>query len=249
MTCLTVAHRGFSALYPENTMISFQKAYEAGADGIELDVQLAKDGQVVIMHDTKIDRTTDGKGRLAQFSVPELRRFNAAHLYTGKVGRQSIPTLKEYLEWARNKPLFTNIELKTDEIQYEDIEQKVLRLLDEYNMGDKVILSSFHFQTIRNVKEINSRQKCGLLSVHCDSVLLSESLEIGTEYVHPHYSSVTGEMVNIFRQHQIQINTWTVDKDFQMERLQKFGVHAIITNSPDKLNQLLHNKQKGISVY
>ena len=90
------AHRGFSGKYPENTMLAFQKAIEVGADGIELDVQLTKDGELVIIHDETIDRTTDGKGYVIDYTYEELSKFDASYIYRGKVEFNKIPTLKEY---------------------------------------------------------------------------------------------------------------------------------------------------------
>ena len=106
------AHRGFSGEYPENTMLAFRKAYETGCDGIELDVQLTKDGVPVIMHDETIDRTTDGKGNLRDYTYEQLCRFDCSGKFAGKYGFQQIPTLREYLEWVKDTGLITNIELK-----------------------------------------------------------------------------------------------------------------------------------------
>ena len=96
------AHRGFSGKYPENTMLAFQKAIEVVADGIELDVQLTKDGEVVIIHDETIDRTTDGKGYVVDYTYKELSKFDASYIYRGKVGFNKIPTLKEYFELVKD---------------------------------------------------------------------------------------------------------------------------------------------------
>ena len=92
---LNFAHRGFSGKYPENTMLAFRKAWEAGADGIELDVQLTKDGQVVIIHDEKLDRTTNGTGNVRDYTLAELRRLDASYIYAGQMGINPIPTLEE----------------------------------------------------------------------------------------------------------------------------------------------------------
>ena len=107
------AHRGFSGKYPENTMLAFQKAYEAGADGIELDVQLTKDGQVVVIHDEKVDRTTNGTGLVRDYTLEELRKLDASYIYTGEMGFNPIPTFEEYCAWVAGTDLVTNIELKT----------------------------------------------------------------------------------------------------------------------------------------
>ncbi len=112
------AHRGFSGKYPENTMLAFRKAVEEGVDGIELDVQLTKDGEVVIIHDETIDRTTDGKGLVVSYTYDELRKFDASFKFRGQCGFNPIPTLREYFELVKDKNLVTNIELKTGLNEY-----------------------------------------------------------------------------------------------------------------------------------
>ena len=138
------AHRGFSGKYPENTMLAFEKAVEAGADGIELDVQLTKDGEIVIIHDETIDRTTDGKGFVADYTYEELKKFDASYIYTGKMGFNKIPALREYFEFVKDKNIVTNIELKTGINEYFGIEEKVWGLIKEYNLAEKIIISSFN---------------------------------------------------------------------------------------------------------
>lgn len=97
------AHRGFSGKYPENTMLAFKKAIESGVDGIELDVQLTKDGEVVIIHDETIDRTTDGKGLVSSYTYEELSKFDASFIYRNQIEFNKIPTLREYFELIKNK--------------------------------------------------------------------------------------------------------------------------------------------------
>ena len=108
---LVFAHRGFSAAYPENTILAFRKAIEAGADGIELDVHLTKDDEIVIIHDETVDRTTDASGEVRSFSLENLRRFDASAIKKGAFAFEPIPTLREYFDLVRDLPLVTNIEL------------------------------------------------------------------------------------------------------------------------------------------
>ena len=100
-----IAHRGYSGNYPENTMLAFRKAVEAGADGIELDVQLTRDGEPVILHDEQVDRTTDGTGWVKDLTLAELRKLDASYLYTGQYGFNPVPTLREYCEFIRDLPV------------------------------------------------------------------------------------------------------------------------------------------------
>lgn len=114
------AHRGFSGYYPENTMLAFQKvAEETVADGIELDIQLTKDGEIVIMHDEMLDRTTNGSGWLKDHTLEELKMLSVGVNVKGFFPRQTIPTLREYFTWLKTTKLITNIELKTSYFEYE----------------------------------------------------------------------------------------------------------------------------------
>ncbi len=137
------AHRGYSGKYPENTMLAFRKAVEAGADGIELDVQLTKDGVPVIIHDELVDRTTNGKGRVKEMTLDELRQLDASYIYAGQYGVTRIPTFREYCEFVRDLPITTNIEMKTGIFEYLGIEEKVLDMIREFHLEDKVIISEY----------------------------------------------------------------------------------------------------------
>ena len=106
-------HRGYSGKYPENTMLAFQKAIEAGAEGIELDVQFSKDGKLVVIHDETLDRTTTGNGLVRDYTLDELKALDASYTYQGQYGVNRIPTLCEVLDYMSDKDAFTNIELKT----------------------------------------------------------------------------------------------------------------------------------------
>ena len=109
---LTIAHRGFSGQFPENTLLAFQEAIELGVEAIELDVQLSKDGEIMIFHDEELSRITGQKGYLKDRSYAELRELDASGAYQGVFGKQTIPTLSEYLELTANKDILTIVELK-----------------------------------------------------------------------------------------------------------------------------------------
>src|SRR3712207_1905347 len=138
------AHRGFSGKYPENTLLAFEKAIELGVDGIELDVHLSKDNEMVIIHDENVSRTTNGEGYIKDLTYEEISKLDASYIYTGQYGFNKIPTLREYFELVKDKDVITNIELKTNIFEYPGIEQKVWELIQEYHLESKVIISSFN---------------------------------------------------------------------------------------------------------
>ncbi len=140
---INFAHRGFKGKYPENTMLAFNKAIEAGADGIEFDVHLSKDGEIVIIHDETLERTTDGSGLVGEKTLDQLKNLNASKAYPD-YQVQRILTLSEYFDFAKDYDIITNIELKTSIIDYPGIEEKVYKVIKEYNLAEKVIISSFN---------------------------------------------------------------------------------------------------------
>ena len=159
------AHRGYSGKYPENTMEAFRGAFAAGADGIELDVQLSKDGQLVIIHDETLDRTTTGKGYVKDYTLSELKQLDASgKLFSGL----QLPSFEEYCEWVKNTPLITNIELKTSIVYYEEIEEKTAEMVKAFRLEDRVIFSSFNHLSIVRMKQLLPECPVGALVEHDD---------------------------------------------------------------------------------
>ena len=156
------AHRGASAYAPENTMEAFALAVKQEADGIELDVQMTKDGQVVVIHDETIDRVSDGKGAVRDYTLEELRKFSFSnHMENYK--EAAIPTLKEVLEFLKPTNLELNIELKTGIYWYPGLEEKTMELVKEAGMEDRVIYSSFNHYSVQKILELDSNAQCAYL--------------------------------------------------------------------------------------
>ena len=153
------AHRGYSGLYPENTMLAFDKAREAGCKAMELDVHLSKDGQLVIIHDETLDRTTNVKGLVCSYDFSELQTFNAGTAEEF----QSIPSLETYCKWAKKHGIFTNIEIKTNLIYYPFIEEKVLALLEKYGLVEQTLISSFNHGSVIRMRQLRPEIQCAFL--------------------------------------------------------------------------------------
>ncbi len=228
-----IAHRGYSGKYPENTMLAFQKAEEAGTDEIELDVQLTKEGTVVVIHDEKIDRTTDGTGFVKDYTYEELKKFNAAVLFPEVTGFQHIPSFEEYCAWAATTELTTNIEIKTGRYYYEDIEKKTIEIVRKYGLEKKVMFSSFNHLSLLKVKELMPEVECGALlseiglgnaGYYCHSY--------GFECYHPGFDGVTDEIVAGCKKYGIKMNVWTINTMDQLEKLEEWGCDGAITNYP-----------------
>ena len=159
------AHRGSSMMNPENTLLAFRKAAELeGITGIEFDVQLTKDGKIVVIHDQKVDRTTDGTGNVRDYTLNELKQLTIS----GDSEVHSIPTLRETFEmlapYCKGKGLLLNIELKNSIIRYEGMEQKVIDMVSEFNLEDYVVYSSFNHDSIGLVKQIKADAEVAYLA-------------------------------------------------------------------------------------
>lgn len=241
------AHRGFSGSYPENTRIAFEKAIAVeGCDGIENDVHLTRDGEVVIIHDEKLDRTcTNMKGLVCSYTLDELRKAELSGPFFGAVEPQHIMTLEEYLELLEPTELVSNIELKTGILVYEGIEKKVVDLVRKFEMEDRVILSSFNHYSIRRAKALCPELKCGLLT---DSWIIDAGRYVrdaGCECYHPVYFNNTPEIVAEIRSRGVEINTWTVNEEEDIRRMIRAGVTAIIGNYPDRVSAIRREMQRG----
>lgn len=229
------AHRGFSGYYPENTMLAFQKvAEETVADGIELDIQLTKDGEIVIMHDEMLDRTTNGSGWLKDHTLEELKMLSVGVNVKGFFPRQTIPTLREYFTWLKTTKLITNIELKTSYFEYEGIEEKLIAMVKEFGLEDQIWYSSFNHYTVARIKKLMPEAKCGLLT---DTWLMNigeYAASQGAASVNARTYFCTKEGVAAdLHAHNIALQAWTPNDADMMQELVDAGVDVLITNYPD----------------
>src|SRR5262249_54154022 len=149
---VVIAHRGGRKWAPENTLIAFKKSMAAGADGIELDIHRCKSGELVVIHDETIDRTTDGKGLVKDLTYDEIKKFSAGKWYGKEFESERIPLLSEVLDTVDGK-MIVNIEIKNTPIEYPGIEDDLIKLLKGYKYPDKIMISSFDHELIRRIHE------------------------------------------------------------------------------------------------
>ena len=235
------AHRGFSGKYPENTILALQKAIEIGSDGIELDVQLTKDGEVVIIHDETIDRTSDGTGFVCDYTYEELIKYDFSGSYIGKVEKQKLPLLKDYFEMVKDINIISNIELKNSIIDYKDIERKVYDLIIEYGLKDKVIISSFNHESIIRMKKIDESIVCGFL---VDYIMLDAptyTKKYNVECFHPSGYGLTKEKVESLKNQGIEVNVWLGSHYIDYKELIDMGIDALISDNPDQVKEIISN--------
>lgn len=185
------AHRGCSQMYPENTLLSFEKACEIkGLIGIELDIQLTKDGEMVVVHDEKVDRTTDGNGFVRDFTLAEIKRL---HINAGVHSGQQIPTIEEVLDLLEPKMragLKLNIELKNSIYPYDGMEQKIIELVHRRGLQDGVIYSSFSALSLERIKSIDDKAELGILDKKVSDCLYKLKGGCGAVALHPHWRDI-----------------------------------------------------------
>lgn len=233
-----LAHRGYRAKYPENTMLAFEKAIEAGCDGMELDVQLTRDGEMVIIHDETVDRTTNGHGSVVDMTLAEIRALDAGE-------GQCVPTLGEYLNLVEKLPIITNIELKNSVVPYEGVEEMVIAEIRRRGLEDRIIFSSFKHDSVIKCKRIAPDIKCGLLCTRDELMpwkypkIFSRIKDNGIEYLHPGTYSLTLDLLEAAADADIQLTVWTVNNPNVVRRLDKEGcVYAVVTDEPESMNTL-----------
>jgi glycerophosphoryl diester phosphodiesterase len=233
------AHRGASGYYPENTMIAFEKAVEMGCTGIETDVQMTKDGVLVLIHDEMVNRTTDDVGLVKDFTYNELRRLDAGSWYSKEFMGAKIPSVDELLLFAGDKDIIINFEIKSGIIYYEGIEEKLIDLIYKYNFQDRVIISSFNHYSVVKCKEISKEIKTGLL--YMEGLYKPEKYAkfVGANALHPYYLTLNRDIINGIKEEGILINVFTVNDVNYMKYLEDLGVDGIITNYPDKLKKII----------
>lgn len=227
------AHRGASGYAPENTLEAFRLAAEQGADGVELDVQMTKDGELVVIHDERIDRVSDGRGFVKDYTLSELKKFHFNVLHP-EYQDAVIPTLREVYECLGPTGMAINVELKTGIFWYPDLEDKVLQLTKEMEMEDRVIYSSFNHCSIQKILALDPDAKTGILygDVICDVVNYAKRL--GTGALHPAlYHTYMDQFLKEYVESELKVHVWTVNEEKEICRLMDAGVDAVITNYPD----------------
>lgn len=224
-------HRGASSIEPENTMKAFQQAFEDGADGIEFDVRLTADNQMVIIHDSLINRTSNGIGLVRKKTYQELLEFDF-----GK--GEKIPLLEDVLKKFRNQK-WLNIEIKE-----QGFEKQLIELLDKLKITQKYVISSFDISVIQKIKELNSEIPTAFLYQTIRFNLQALISKTQCDGIHPKHTIVNRRLFSEARYYRLAIRAWTVDSERKAWKLTKLGINGIITNNPKKLLLYLKEKQQ-----
>ena len=218
--CLIIGHRGAAGLAPENTMLSYRTALDLGVPMIELDIRETLDGHLVCIHDSSVDRTTNGSGIVAEMTLREIRRLDA--------GRgERIPLLGEVLDLARGH-MSVNIELKAL-----GVEKNVLDLVTDRSMLDSIVVSSFYHGSLLAMKELNQDVCTGALIAKPMDGLIPYVVDLGANAMNPLHSLVTHDLVKEAHGNSLKIHPWTVNDSSRMSELLRLEVDGMITDFPN----------------
>lgn len=230
------AHRGASAYAPENTMEAFRLAVEQQADGFEIDIHMSKDGEIVVIHDDTIDRTSNGKGNVTDLTLAELKQYNYNACFEDKYATAEIPTLRQVLELVKEHHLYLNIEVKDIMVQsqkYDGLNVAAAEMVRAYGLVDQVIFSSFNHKSMLELKQTCPDMTTAIL--HFSKLYRAEQYAktVHADALHPHFIAVDADVVKEAHEAGIQVNVWTVNQIPVMRQMIEAGVDAIITDCPD----------------
>jgi glycerophosphoryl diester phosphodiesterase len=244
-------HRGALHFAPENTLTSCQLAVDMGADGVEFDIQLTKDSEVVVCHDETIDRTSTGTGFIRDYTLAELKRINFNKRGITEPKFMEIPTLRETLELLEPTALDINIELKTGVVFYENMERKAYEIVGEYGLSERVVWSSFNHCSVLKIKKIDKTARAGLLCGGGILISPAQCAAVGAEALHAgiHQLAYPGLVANC-EKHGVKLRAYTVDDSADLMRAFEMGLDAVFTNRIDtaKAERKVGQACDGLSV-
>ncbi|MBQ7183977.1 MAG: glycerophosphodiester phosphodiesterase [Clostridia bacterium] len=228
-------HRGASGYAPENTLEAFKMAADMGAEGVELDVHICRSGELVVAHDEGIERVSDGTGLIKDMTLKELKalHFNRTH---PEYKDARIPTLQEVFQLLKPTGLKINCELKNSVFDYPQLEERVIGLAIQEGMLDRILFSSFNHHSMLRVKALDKKLYCGLLYEATLVKPWAYAVALGMDAIHPHFTEVLvpGGYTGDVHRAGIQINTWTVNREEDIDAVLKAGADILITNYPDR---------------
>lgn len=232
------AHRGASGSRPENTLAAFSEAAALPIDGIELDVHLSGDGVPVVIHDETVDRTTDGSGYVKDMTLDELKQLSAGCRFADEYYDERIPTLREVLDLFRDKPHKLNIELKSDVFPYPGMREKVIAMVKEFGIADRVILSSFDHVTLEAVKREAPEIETGMLFIEILADARAMAARIGADALHPALPYAVREPGRRAAAEGTVLRVYTVNEPEHALMAREAGAQAIFTDYPDVMLKL-----------
>lgn len=237
------AHRGASGDYPENTLLAFNKALAIGVDGIELDVHKSKDGHLVVIHDEDVQRTFKGKGLVKDYTLAQLQEFKCRKFEFIANDDCKVPTLRDVFELIKNEDVTLNIEAKTDQIHY-DLEQDVVDLINEYNIKNKILISSFNHKCIDIFQSTDESIRYGALYEYeadysSEANVVEHAKKLNVYSINISRDLVTKEMVELAHENGLKVYVYTVNAPNVMRKMIECKVDGVFSDYPDLMKEII----------
>ncbi|HVE57364.1 MAG TPA: glycerophosphodiester phosphodiesterase family protein [Pyrinomonadaceae bacterium] len=244
---LIIAHRGASALAPENTLAAFEKAISDGAEGIEFDVRLSKDGAVVVFHDATLGRLSDRKNLVSSLSVEELQKIDVGTWFGKRrpngsaedFSGETIPTLPELLDFLKDFTGLIYIELKCRESEIEKLVKAVCKTISDSPLLEQIIVKSFQLETLPHIRRACPKVKTAALFapkimtlLRKEKRLVNIAHELGADMISVHFSLATRKLMKKAAKKNLPVTIWTADNPRWIRRAFDLGLFAVITNNP-----------------
>lgn len=238
---IVYAHRGASAYAPENTMSSFRKAIDLGANGIELDLQKTKDGKIVIFHDDIIDNKSNGTGKISDYTYNELLELDFGSWFDEKYKREKIVLFEDFAKEFLNKPLTFAIELKVL-----DIENETLEIINKYSKNiDNIYITSFLYKALENTRKLDKTIKLSYLVDIINDENIEKLLKINGNQICPKANEVTKEDIIKANNHHVGVRLWGINNEETMKNVYKLRIEGMTVNFPDKLIELMKERYRN----
>lgn len=234
-------HRGSCAHAPENTLPSFELAVQHKADAIELDAKLSKDGVVMVIHDQTVDRTTTGSGKVNELTLEELKKLDAGSFFGNEFKGSTIPTLDEVFESVGQK-VIVNVELTNYKSKYDQLIEKVVEVVRNHHMEERVLFSSFFPVNLVKAQELLPQTPTALLCLPGIMGLFARSKfcrHYSPKIIHPYFSDTNQRCIDKEHENGRRVHVWTVNSEDDLIRMAKFGVDGIFTDDPLNARRIL----------
>ncbi len=235
---LVFAHRGGKKWAPENTLSAFKRSVEAGVDGIELDIHKCKSGELVVIHDDTLERTTSGSGLVKDKTWSELKTLDCGSWYSPEFKGERLPLLSDVLSLV-NGQLTINIEIKNCPMNYPGIADDLLAMLKDYKYPDKIIISSFDHKVLHEIATKSKRYKLAMLGDSVIADLPKYARTVGSQNWNPAFDCVRQDTVADAHKNGLTVNTWTVNDKEGWNKARVLKVDTIITDDPVGLKAYL----------
>jgi len=235
------AHRGSSGTHPENTIAAFKAAAKLPVHGVEFDVHMTKDHELVVIHDESINRTSNGAGFIKDMTLAELKEFDFGSWYSPNFKYETIPTLREVLYVFKDTHHHLNIELKSDVFPYEGMERAVLQMLSDYRLEARVVISSFNHEMVRSFKQLAPPIETAILFMEVMIEPHKYAEVVGADALHAFFPTVLRRMGVEAIESGKKVRVFTVNEERYADLLKQVGVDAIFTDYPEKMWKYLQS--------